>query len=194
MIPSNIDCGGDYLKIYNYQNKETQSEVASICGSDTEVVTSDTNSVYIIFTSDASITASGFKIRYSWKSVPKGMIHSMFNSVGRAKSICFATRRNNQSTHFTKSLQLQWNNMVKCMFVLKQYTCHRMLHITMHGHFGISCTVFSMVQIIHFKQTATRSHRWLTFMPTISSFRRPARVCPWPFSVLFLHNVNESND
>ena len=40
-----------------------------------------------------------------------------------------------------------------------------------------------MVQIIHFKQTATRTHRWLTFMPTRSSFRRPARVCPWPFSV-----------
>ena len=58
-------------------------------------------------------------------------------------------------------------------------------------HFWYS---FSMVQIIHFKQTATRAHRWLTFMRTISSFRRPARVCPWPFSVLFIHNVNQSND
>ena len=85
--PSNIDCGGDFLKIYNYQNKETQSEVASICGSETEVVISDTNSVYIIFTSDASTTASGFKIRYSRKRVPIGMIHGLFNSVGRAKSI-----------------------------------------------------------------------------------------------------------
>ena len=28
----------------------------------------------------------------------------------------------------------------------------------------------SMVQIIHFKQTATRSHRWVIFMPTRSSF------------------------
>ena len=51
-----------------------------------------------------------------------------------------------------------------------------------------------MVQIIHFKQTATRSHRWVTFMPTISSFRRPAGVCPWPFSVLFIHNFNKSNN
>ena len=50
-------------------------------------------------------------------------------------------------------------------------------------HFWYS---FSMAQIIHFKQTATRSHRWFTFMP--------ARVCPWPFSVLFIHNVNQSND
>ena len=32
-------------------------------------------------------------------------------------------------------------------------------------HFWYS---FSMVQIIHFKQTATRSHRWVTFMPTRS--------------------------
>ena len=61
-------------------------------------------------------------------------------------------------------------------------------------HFGISGTVFSMVQIIHFKQTATRAHIWLTFTPTRSSFRRPARVCPWSFSVLFIHNVNQSND
>ena len=117
VIPSNIDCGGDFLKIYNYQNKETQSEVASVCGSETEVVTSDTNSVYIIFTSDASITAPGFKIQYSWKRVPKGMIHGLFSSFGRAKSKIFATWRNNQSTRFNKSLQLQWNNMVKCMFV-----------------------------------------------------------------------------
>ena len=29
-----------------------------------------------------------------------------------------------------------------------------------------------MFQIIHFKQTATRSHRWLTFMPARSSFWR----------------------
>ena len=55
-------------------------------------------------------------------------------------------------------------------------------------HFWYS---FAMVQIIHFKQTATRSHRWVTFMPTISSFRRPAGVCPWPFSVLFIHNFNK---
>ena len=34
-----------------------------------------------------------------------------------------------------------------------------------------------MVQIIHFKQTATHALRWLTFMPTRSSFRRPARIC-----------------
>ena len=86
VIPSNIDCGGDYLKIYNYQNKETQNEVTSICGSETEVVISDTNSVYIIFTSDASITASGFNIQYSWKRLPKGMIHGLFNSVGRVQS------------------------------------------------------------------------------------------------------------
>ena len=51
-----------------------------------------------------------------------------------------------------------------------------------------------MVQIIHFKQRATRSHRLLTCMPTRSSFRRPARVCLWPFSVLFIHNVNKSNN
>ena len=55
-------------------------------------------------------------------------------------------------------------------------------------HFWCS---FATVQIIHFKQTATRSHRWVTFMPTRSSFRRPAGVCPWPFSVLFIHNVNK---
>ena len=30
----------------------------------------------------------------------------------------------------------------------------------------------SKLQIIHFKQTATRSHRWLTFMPARSSFWR----------------------
>ena len=58
-------------------------------------------------------------------------------------------------------------------------------------HFWYS---FSMVQIIHFKQTATRSHRWFTFMPTGSSFRRPTGVCPWPFSVLFIHNVKKSNN
>ena len=31
-------------------------------------------------------------------------------------------------------------------------------------------------------------------MPTRSSFRRAAGVCPWPFSVLFIHNVNKSNN
>ena len=58
-------------------------------------------------------------------------------------------------------------------------------------HFWYS---FSIVQIINFKQTATRSHIWVTFIPTRSSFRRPAGVCPWPFSVLFIHNVNKSNN
>ena len=57
-------------------------------------------------------------------------------------------------------------------------------------HFWYS---FAMVQIIHFKQTATRPHRWVTFMPTISSCRRPAGVCPWPFSLLFIYTVNKSN-
>ena len=37
-------------------------------------------------------------------------------------------------------------------------------------HFWYS---FSMVQIIHFKQTAARSHRWLTFMHARPSFWRP---------------------
>ena len=71
---------------------------------------------------------------------------------------------------------------------------HSTLLERLHGHFGISGTVFSIVQIIHFKPTATRSHRLLTFMPTRSSFRRPAWVCPWPFSVLFIRNVKESNN
>ena len=48
--------------------------------------------------------------------------------------------------------------------------------------------------VIHFKQTATSSYRWFTFMPARSSFWRPAGVCPWPFSVLFIHNVNKSNN
>ena len=58
---------------------------------------------------------------------------------------------------------------------------HSTLGERLNGQFGISGTVFSMVQIIQFKQTATRAHRLLTFMPTRSSFRRPAGVCPWPF-------------
>ena len=71
---------------------------------------------------------------------------------------------------------------------------HSTLLERLHGQFGISGTVLSMVKIIQFKQTATRAHRWVTFMPTRSSFRRPAGVCPWPFSVLFIHNVNKSNN
>ena len=55
---------------------------------------------------------------------------------------------------------------------------HSTLLERLHGHFGISGTVFQWFKlIIHLKQTATRSHRWLTFMPTISSFRHPAGVC-----------------
>ena len=38
-----------------------------------------------------------------------------------------------------------------------------------------------------------RSHRRLTFMSARPSFRRPAGVCHWPFSVLCIHNVNKSN-
>ena len=74
---------------------------------------------------------------------------------------------------------------------------HSSLLERLHGHLAFLVQFFngfSMIQMIHFKQTATRSHRWVTFMPTRSSFRRPARVCPWPFSVLFIHHVNESNN
>ena len=51
-----------------------------------------------------------------------------------------------------------------------------------------------MVQIIDFKQTATSSYRWFTFMPEISSLWRPTGLCNWPFSVLFIYNVNKSNN
>ncbi len=65
----------------------------------------------------------------------------------------------------------------------------------LHGHFGISGTVFQWlkIEIIHFKQAATHSHRWLTFMPIGSSFRRPARVCPWPFSVNNYYSRRQSS-
>ena len=53
----------------------------------------------------------------------------------------------------------------------------------------------SVLWMIHYKRPLDDclyvSHRWVTFMPTRSSFRRPAGVCPWPFSVLFIHNVNK---
>ncbi len=45
---------------------------------------------------------------------------------------------------------------------------------------------FSMVQILRFKQTAMRSHWWLTFMHTISSFRRvlgPFLFCLYTTSI-----------
>ena len=38
-----------------------------------------------------------------------------------------------------------------------------------------------MVQIINFKQTAMRSHRWVTFVPTRYSFRHPQGSVLGPF-------------
>ncbi|KAI0238021.1 hypothetical protein LSAT2_011342 [Lamellibrachia satsuma] len=69
-----IDCS-DSVKLYNYNynTNETGTELASVCGSKRVIVTSKTNSVSIIFKSDASKTGSGFQIRYYWKR-PKTVI------------------------------------------------------------------------------------------------------------------------
>ena len=70
-----IQCGGDSLKIYDYQNGMIGRELASICGNKKKViVTSSTNGVYIIFTSDGSGSDKGFKLKYQWKKAPKGRI------------------------------------------------------------------------------------------------------------------------
>ena len=118
VVSSNIDCGGDFIKIHNYQNEEIKDEVASICGSETEVVISDTNSVYIIFTSDASITASGFKIRYCWKRAPQCMIHGLLYSVGRA--ISKVLPQGDISSHLV-AITMQWCNMHAC-FKRRRFT------------------------------------------------------------------------
>ena len=63
---------GDFIDIYNYQNNKIGKKLARVCGTANKVVTSKTNRVYVVFTSDASRTAKGFRIRYTWKNVPKG--------------------------------------------------------------------------------------------------------------------------
>ena len=76
---SNIDCSGDFVKLYNYRNNEMGSELASVCGSRNVEVMSDTDSVFIRFTSDASTTGSGFRITYIWKKAPKGTVAESHN-------------------------------------------------------------------------------------------------------------------
>ena len=73
---------------------------------------------------------------------------------------------------------------------------HSTLLERLHGHFGISGTVtFSLVQIIHFKQTAMRSHRWLAHFHAHKIFISASRMgLSLAFSVLFIHNVNKSNN
>ncbi|KAI0210290.1 Chymotrypsin-C [Lamellibrachia satsuma] len=86
-----IDCS-DSVKIYNFYNNEKGTELASVCGSRRVIVTSRTNSVYIVFKSDASKTGSGFKIKYYWKTakVPApptcGTPHIRPNILGLAAS------------------------------------------------------------------------------------------------------------
>ena len=74
---------------------------------------------------------------------------------------------------------------------------HSTLLERLYGHFGISGTVsqwFNSYFSIRFKQTATSSYRWFTFVPAISSFWRSTGGCPYPCSVLFIHDVNKSNN
>ncbi|KAI0238838.1 Plasminogen [Lamellibrachia satsuma] len=84
-----IDCS-DSVKIYNFHNNQKGAELTSVCGSRRVIVTSRTNSVYIVFKSDASKTGSGFKIRYYWKTanVPApptcGTSHIRPNTLGLA--------------------------------------------------------------------------------------------------------------
>ena len=70
---------------------------------------------------------------------------------------------------------------------------HSTLLERLHGHFGISGWYSFFNGSNHTFQTDSNFNRWLTFMPAISSCRRPAGVCPWPFSVVFILNVNKSN-
>ena len=69
---------------------------------------------------------------------------------------------------------------------------HATLLEGLHGYFGISGAVLQWFKsYISNRQQRVHIDAWVTFMPTRSSFRRPVGVCPWPFSILFIHKVNK---